>query len=313
MLSDDFYAGQLNSDALAIYDYFLAEFASMRISGTYRFDTRLLGPDPRLKDGIQAMKALSRDHPEFFFISPSYQISQQGPYFVFDDLTAYTAEQVKQIAGRLEQELLLLTNDVMEFDEWERERLIYERIAVRYQYKKHDRFDDRNVVGLLLRGEGVCSAYADMLVLALRKSGIACHRVSGGGHGWAMVYLGGFPLHCDVAWEAHEGGDSLSYTYFNITSEEVFRDHVLPEYAIPESRFKGYGFHRKNGCCFSTTEEAVEYIRKALLRGDRVIRLKTDCTEPIDAIVKKSIRQMPFGNYRYSVNEMQGTAIILKE
>lgn len=312
MLGDDFYAGRLNADARAIYDYLLSEFAAKHMAGDYRCRTYRLGSVRPLTDGARAIAALSRDHPELFYLSPQYTLSQRGNTLLIRGLIIYSNEQIRRIERLLDRELSILTDGVMQYDEWERERIIYERIASRYQYKKHDEDHDYNVVGLLLREEGVCSAYANMFILALRRAGIACHRVSGGGHAWTMVYVNDIPLHCDVTWESHEGKDSVSYTYFNLTSDEISRDHALPDEPLPQSRFRGYGYHRKNGCCFSSAKAAVKHIRASLWRGDKVIHLKTDCCEPIDEIVRKGIRQMPFGTYQFSFNEKQGTAIIVR-
>lgn len=313
MLGDDFYANQLSPAARNIYDHFLSVFASKNISGEYICKVQQHTPRQAINDGERAITALSRDHPELFFLSSRYTVTSRGNTLVFKNLTVYSREQVQRIERLLERELFLLTNDVLQYDEWERERIIYKRIASRYQYKKHGEHLDYNVVGLLLREEGVCSAYANMLILALRKAGIACHRVSGGGHAWTMVYINDIPLHCDVTWESHQGENSIAYSYFNVTSDEIVRDHILSENALPQCAFKGYGYHRKTGCYFCSAKAATKHIWASLWRGEKVIRLKTDCPEKIDEIVRKAIQQIPFGNYRFSINKKQSTAIIIRE
>lgn len=312
MLGNDFYANRLNADAQAIYAFFLNEFISKRFSDEYVYRYPSHSPSS-LNDGVNAISALSRDHPEFFFLSLKYSVALRENSLIFTGLTVYSRNQIQRLECLLDRELSLLTNGVMECNEWERERVIYSRVASRYQYRKHNERHDYNIVGLLLREEGVCSAYANMFILALRKAGIACHCVSGGGHAWVMVYVNGIPLHCDVTWESHQGENDLSYSYFNLTDDEISRDHVFSRKSLPQSCFRGYGYHRKNHCCFSTAKDAARYIRSSLWRGDKVIRLKTDCRESINSIVKKCVRQMPFGTFHVSVNEKQGTAIILRE
>ncbi len=43
-------------------------------------------------------------------------------------------------------------------------------------------------------------------------------------HCWAMVWLNGEPVHCDVTWEK-PGKDVMLYRYFNLTDEQIARDH----------------------------------------------------------------------------------------
>jgi hypothetical protein len=287
-------------------------FTSKNASRIFRCKTYQLDSSQTYTDGVHAITALSRDHPEIFFLSPQYTLEQCGHSLAITDLVAYSEEQITRIQRLLEKELSELVEGVSQFDDWEKERMIYERIASRYQYKKNDEYHDYNVVGLLLRKEGVCSAYANMLVLALRNAGIACHRVSGGGHAWTMVYVNDIPLHCDVTWESHQGEDTISYSYFNLSSEEIGKDHVLPDVVLPQSLFKGYGFHRKNHCFFTSAKSATKHIKASLWKGEKIIRVKTDCGESIESIVRRAISQIPFGQYQFSFNEKQGTAIILK-
>ncbi len=313
MLGDDYHGRKLNSAAVNIYRHFLSEFRAKRFAGEYCYHTRVFQSAHILTDAESAIKALSRDHPEFFFFSSEYKIVRCGNCLIFYGLMAYTNEQIMRLEKLLERELSLLTEGIMKYDEWERERIIYERVASRYQYNRHDERLDYSVAGLLLHKEGVCIAYANMLILALRKAGIACHRISGGGHAWTIVYIHDIPVHCDVTWESHTGSNSIAYTYFNLTDEEIARDHVLQDGDLPHCSFRGYSYHRKMNCCFASADAAKRFLRASLQRGDRVIRLKTEPGVMIRKSVEKELRRMLFQEYQYSINEKQGTVIILRE
>jgi len=313
MLGDDFYYRKLSTPAAAIYMHFLSEFRAKHFADEYYYQTRLFQSTHILTAAESAIKALSRDHPELFFFSSEYTVARHGCYLKFRGLTAYSNAQILRLEKLLERELSLLTEDVMEYDEWERERIIYERVASRYQYNRHGERLDYSVAGLLLREEGVCSAYANMLILALRKAGIACRRISGGGHAWTIVYIHDIPVHCDVTWESHTGPNSIAYSYFNLTNEEIARDHVLQDNDLPRCSFRGYNYHRKTNCCFASADAAKRFLRSSLRRGDKVIRLKTEPGAMIRRSVEKELQRMLFREYQYSINEKQGTAIILRE
>lgn len=97
--------------------------------------------------------------------------------------------------------------------------------------------------GILINNTGVCNGYAYTMKLLLNLVDIECMVISGeangGGHAWNIVKLGNEYYHLDVTWNDpvnwyYYGGDILSYDYFNITDEQMAKDHTWNKSLYPE-------------------------------------------------------------------------------
>ena len=91
---------------------------------------------------------------------------------------------------------------------------------------------DYTAVGALLYGRAACEGYAEAFALLLRLAGIPCSAVGGIGgtgddtepHAWNIVSIDGDYALVDVTWD--DGDEYISHGWFNITSEEMARDHI---------------------------------------------------------------------------------------
>lgn len=115
------------------------------------------------------------------------------------------------------------------------EKYLHDCVAesVAYDYeapKSKESFDAHSIVGALLDKRAVCEGIAKAFKFLCDKSGIKCIVVygmaKGSYHSWNMVILRQEFYHVDVTW------DRRSYDYFNVTTEEIMRDH-LPIGAYP--------------------------------------------------------------------------------
>lgn len=86
--------------------------------------------------------------------------------------------------------------------------------------------------GVLVKGTGVCSGYARAAALLLYKAGIECMLQDGytntiGAHEWNKVKIDGVWYHLDVTFDdpVPDGGEEISYEYFNISDEQIRKDH----------------------------------------------------------------------------------------
>jgi transglutaminase/protease-like cytokinesis protein 3 len=110
------------------------------------------------------------------------------------------------------------------------EKYLHDCVAksVEYDYeapKNKECFDAHSIVGALLEKRAVCEGIAKTFKFLCEKAGIKCIVVygmaKGSYHSWNMVILRQEFYHVDVTW------DSCSYDYFNLTTEEIMRDHLL--------------------------------------------------------------------------------------
>jgi hypothetical protein len=99
-----------------------------------------------------------------------------------------------------------------------------------YSNNKKVNFTSRTAYGILLNGKGICGGFADSINILLRKVGIESHFVSGNGggedHAWNVIKLNGEYRYLDVTFDnTYSTKESISHKYFNITEEEISKDH----------------------------------------------------------------------------------------
>jgi len=91
--------------------------------------------------------------------------------------------------------------------------------------------------GVLINGTGVCEGYADAANILLNKAGIESRMIYGmanGGngvepHSWNIVKISGEYYHLDVTWD----DGSRSYDYFNLTDDQIAKDHTWDKEQYP--------------------------------------------------------------------------------
>jgi hypothetical protein len=92
-------------------------------------------------------------------------------------------------------------------------------------------------------GTGICGAYARAMLVLCEAAGIPCRLVlgdAGGGtsgwtrHAWNLVQVDGSWYHMDVTFDDPVGVTVLRYNYFNVTDEELARDHRWDRTDYPE-------------------------------------------------------------------------------
>lgn len=143
-------------------------------------------------------------------------------------------------------------------------------IAIHDYIAGNSRYDARNYekgtvpkeantsYGVLINGTGVCGGYASAMDKLLRAAGIESIIISGEAgekgkyepHAWNLVKLDGEYYHIDATWNdpiyTFNGvrKDVIHYTYFNLTDEEMSKDHKwdrdkYPKCTATKYRYKG--------------------------------------------------------------------------
>ena len=116
-------------------------------------------------------------------------------------------------------------------DDFYKEVLLHDTLCAYIDYSLEDELD-YTAVGALLYGRAACEGYAEAFALLLRLADIPCSAVGGIGgtgddtepHAWNIVSIDGDYALVDVTWD--DGDEYISHGWFNITSEEMSRDHI---------------------------------------------------------------------------------------
>lgn len=317
-MSVTFYRDQLkNEQARAFYDEIHSSISRGNVGGIFplTFTNRAAAS----RDAFDALQSLRYDRPEYFFLGHSSRTVLRGERIVLMNQVFYSPEQIGRIQAHLNRELDRFTAGTAHLPEWEREMRIYERLIRHLTYVDHSegrtpKDYDHNVVGPLLQGSGVCEGFSCLLMLALRKTGIPCIRVSGYGkneaHCWNMAWIEGSPVHLDITWDSVNDQGDVGFFYFNLTDEQITRDHRITTRGLPQCLDPSKGYHFRKDLVFSSAGEASRFLRKAFLNGGGPYSVRFSFEGDTGASVKKAMRHAPVLSYRYRFNDSQRTALI---
>lgn len=317
-MSITFYRDQLKTQqARDFYDEICNSISRGNVGGIFplTFKTR----STATRDCFDAISALRIDRPDFFFIGSTCKAMLRKNRVVLMNQVSYTPEQIAKIRIHLDNELAAFTANTAGLSEWDREKIIYERIIRKLTYIDHGDGNnakeyDHNVVGPLLQGSGVCEGFSCLLMLALRRAGIPCIQVSGygknEGHCWNMAWIEGTPVHLDITWDSVNDNGDVGFFYFNLTDEQITRDHRITTKGLPQCIDPTYGYHFRQGTVFSSVSDASRFFKKAFLAGRGPCAVRFSLDGDISAIIKKAMRHAPVLNYSYRYSDTQRTALV---
>ena len=111
----------------------------------------------------------------------------------------------------------------------------YVSTHVRYAFSYADgqhTWDDQTAYGALVKGEAICSGYANAYTLLLRRAGLPAVTVHGygygEGHAWVLHWIDGECVYSDPTWEQCFGMPA-NHQWFGMTLAEISDTHTLSD------------------------------------------------------------------------------------
>ena len=293
-----FYGDRLPGQARRFYDVLDSRLAG----GDYRAEVPLTleERDRADRDAFAACKALRHDRPEYFFLGRKmtfvYCGGREGRLRM---QILYTPAEIETLKTTFRQKMLPLMAGTADKSLVQREELIYSRLARQLRYQNTRSEQEHNLVGPMLASRGVCEGQNALLLYCLRRAGVTCVQVLGKGrtenHCWAMVWLNGEPVHCDVTWEKPEKGVML-YRYFNLTDEQIARDHSeCAGQNLPACCTETYSYYRLHGHSVCSLAELAGHLRSGAQRGGMAYgQMQPSCTDAqMSRAVNAALRGLP--------------------
>lgn len=189
---------------------------------------------------------------------------------------------------------------------------MYDRLVLQLTYKNTGQEHDHNIVAPVLKKQGVCEGFTCLFILAMRRIGIPCIRVSGFGHNehhcWNMVWLCGEPCHVDLTWEVCADGH-IMYRCFNLTDEEISRDHKIFTEGLPPCTCTDYGWHNVQRLSFADGRTAARHIAVVAGRQKGAACVRLPLGESLQLCVRRALRRCPAGNYTYVLDDKRNTIL----
>lgn len=190
---------------------------------------------------FEALEAYKNDHPEVFWLDSTYDYYYQDGQtnikvpFVMENEELKAAKdefdaKVEEILGNAPEnvsdyELELYFNDYI-VDNCE-----YNEKAAKVKFRIAN---EGSAYGALIDKKAVCEGYSRAFQLLCNKSNIDCVSIlgetEGTPHQWNCVRLDDNWYHVDVTWnDADEDNQWIKYDYFNITDEQISKNHKIRE------------------------------------------------------------------------------------
>ena len=271
---------------------------------------------------------INLDNPHLFYVDFSaFQYSNNLIGISILLTYWYTADEVKELNGKIEKVLNRMLAKISRQSEYEIEKsihdllignILYDTKALENLHRKSPR--SNTILGVLFYKEAVCEGIAKVTKMLLNMLDIKCIVAYGSDltenepHAWNIVKLNGKPYHLDITWDLGLSGNGVVvYDYFNLTDADILADH-RPDIKYPVCSSTESNYFVLNDLVVSNSLQAEKALVKAKLSGMKYVSLKIKCertlfrscmNKVIDAAVKCNV--ISGNTCSYSFNQEQQT------
>lgn len=195
-----------------------------------------------IQDATIAYKAFLSDHAEVFWMprgyilgtsnnSSNHQLAIAFQYSKGKTQNSYNVSKAKRdkMISELDNACETVISAAKKLKtEYEQEKYINDFLCDRVTYTVKGDFIDTSY-GAIVKGKALCEGYARAFKLLCNKLDIECDLIVGEaeniGHMWNRVNIDKKLSYVDVTW--NDRSKYKTYTYFNITEEQLLADHTL--------------------------------------------------------------------------------------
>lgn len=221
---------------------------------------------------------LRLDCPEIFYVTGfSYRYAHGAenvelvPEYLFDKKKVQ--EHQKALTARVEK----LARPARTLSPLEKERYIHDFLCTNVCYDKLKKPYSHEIIGPLGQGVGVCEGIAKSVKILCDALGLPCviaisrenpeqgvkYR-----HAWNILTLPGGRRHLDATFDLSLSGDGIvRYDYFNLTDEQLFRDHQPLVYPAPVCTGEDLRYYRENKLSLTRMEDVQKRCQMPLRKG----------------------------------------------
>lgn len=224
------------------------------------------------------------DNPLFYYINQTViRMAGDPGYYILLPEYLYSNREITL----LNQDIRNMVNKVCvnarrsSNNDFRLEKYLHDSVvkSVAYDYdslKKSDCFNAHSIVGAFLDRKAVCEGIAKAFKLLCNECEIKCIVVLGKAdpkgvfgedtyHAWNLVKIGGDSYFVDPTWDNmyDKGFEHISYDYFNLTTEEILKDH-RPMGNLPECTSTRLNYFSCTNSFVSTYEELIDIISKRI-------------------------------------------------
>ncbi|MBQ6789650.1 MAG: hypothetical protein IJO81_05640 [Clostridia bacterium] len=284
------YYEQLSTDEKNIYNVFLEGVKNGDTS--YKFNN--VDCNTFEDSCFQAIRALTYDHPEYFWVACGYSYRANTSLFgnigsaevqlaqySFWNYNMSKKQKIDELEAAVNNVAYLASQKGSDFEkiqfvhDYLIENAIYDHDGLNEYYKTyHDASCEYifTAYGCLVNKKTVCSGYAKAFQLIMEKMGYDCLYVvgyAGESHAWNMVFIEGESYYVDITWDDadFDRGETPLYDYFGITTDSLEKTHTIGnEFSVPECNGNKYDYFNYTGRHLSVYDY---YSAKSIIESQR--------------------------------------------
>ena len=190
------------------------------------------------------------DHPEIYWVD-GYVYSRHDlandSFFTFGGRYVYDIDECRTFQIGIDRYVsMALAGISRDASQYDKVKYVYEYLIRQTEFVEGAK-DNQNILSVFLYGKSVCQGYAKATQYLLEKLGVPCVTVTGKvgagqGHAWNLVNIDGSYYYLDTTWGDSAylsengmsvlGSREVSYTFLNITTQELERTHTI-DYVVP--------------------------------------------------------------------------------
>lgn len=181
------------------------------------------------------ISAVKIDNPIVFWLSDHFGYSNTSGFTTIQLYSLIPPMEIKEKSDKMVNVAnSIVTSMEGGLDEFTLELRIHDKILEMCKYaddvkSSKDDYLAFTVYGVLVNGSAVCEGYSKTFQYLMSQLGIECTTIMGRGktelHMWNSVKINGNFYFVDVSWD--DSKEYSKYDYFNITEEQLLKDHTI--------------------------------------------------------------------------------------
>ncbi|MGF7018186.1 hypothetical protein M2145_001953 [Lachnospiraceae bacterium PF1-21] len=225
---------------------------------------------------------LRLDHPEIFYaVGYRYKFYQEASHVLFIPEYLFTKKKVVEQGQMMNARVSKLAAPLKGKSEKEKEQAIHDFICQNVRYDKLKKPYSHEIIGPLGHGVSVCEGIAKTVKVLCDAVGLWCIiAISEANpekgikyrHAWNIIRIEGKYFHLDATFDnTLGGGEMVRYDYFNLSDQQVFKDHEPVIYPVPKCESKEHFYYREKKLSFTKMEDVKKRVPQAIRKNKPLI------------------------------------------
>ena len=243
---------------------------------------------------VSSYYCLYESNREVVAIHPVYQFSKQDILRNIDSIYSY----LKQF------------DSIKSMDDYGKELFIHDFCLKQMKYDYTFCKSSFSVIGPIIHKIAVCEGISKLVKLIFDYTGIRCIVVEGRvtnpmtgiieAHAWNVVEIFGQFYHLDVTFDLTLTNEQNRYDYFNLSDNEIKRDHIIKGYT-PPCISMNHNFFIRNSLQMNSLQDLKNFFTHSFNQRRTSLLFRADFSHndgDIGNLIIDTVKRMPMPIYR---------------